>query len=61
MWLNREYLPKSGLRHRDEAGIDGQVGIVYGVIRGLHRRRGNFQWYSVSVLRAADIRVCSNR
>ena len=44
MWLNREYLPKWGLRHRDEAGMDRQVGIVYG-----------------PVLRAADIRVCSNR
>ena len=43
MWLNREYLPKSGLRHRDEPGMDGQEGIVYGVIGGLHRRRGNFQ------------------
>ena len=29
MWLNREYLPKWGLRHRDEAGMNGQVGIVY--------------------------------
>ena len=27
MWLNREYLPKWGLRHRDEAGMDGQWGL----------------------------------
>ena len=25
------------LRHRDEPGMDGQEGIVYGVIGGLHR------------------------
>ena len=31
MWLNREYQPKWGLRHRGEAGMDGQVGIVYGI------------------------------
>ena len=42
MWLNREYLPKWGLRHRDEAGMDGQVGIVYGVYRRLAQEERKF-------------------
>lgn len=42
MWLNREYLPKWGLRHRDKAGMDGQVGIVYGVYRRLAQEERKF-------------------
>lgn len=42
MWLNREYLPKSGLRHRDEAGMDRQVGIVYGIYRRLAQEERKF-------------------
>ena len=42
MWLNREYLPKWGLRHRDEAGMDGQVGIVYGIYRRLAQEEKKF-------------------
>lgn len=42
MWLNREYLPKWGLRHRDQAGMARQVGIVYGVYRRLAQEERKF-------------------
>ena len=42
MWLNREYQPKWGLRHRDEAGMDRQVGIVYGIYRRLAQEERKF-------------------
>ena len=31
-----------GLRHRDEAGMDGQVGIVYGIYRRLAQEERKF-------------------
>ena len=42
MWLNREYLPKWGLRHRDGAGMDRQVGIVCGIYRRLAQEERKF-------------------
>ena len=42
MWLNREYLPKWGLRHRDEAGMDRQVGILCGIYRRLAQEERKF-------------------
>ena len=42
MRLNSRCLPKWGLRHRDEAGMDGQVGIVYGIYRRLAQEERKF-------------------